>query len=1028
MPDATNGRLFDQALADWRAALERVSREADGAGALLEERLEGADSEGEFEAVRARVSELRKTGARTVHALESMLRRHAELYMEWRAERRYEPEVLDRRVEELAVLVADRPEQAGQQWLAEVFDALDALEGSAVDRFASADVPWPPALRPGARRIGDALRQWKSGDHETGRELLEALAEQGLEGWERVLGPRLRSRAHRLAAWVALRRLRRPDEAGRHLSQAIELFPYEGRMHAERAAYYLSIGQLDLAATDAQHAVELATDDAAGYVELGIWAELRADFDDADELYRKALRLLPTLDVARLHTRAALLDPPGRLLIAAAERLLEARRPADALELAERALTADLRGSELHPQAAAHRLRSVALERIAGGGTPEAAAAAAEAGKLYVWNGDMGTAIEQFERALALDGESEEVGWLLADARLSTSLPLGSSMPDAALVAQAREHWVQWAAKVGLPKGDTSWAYLTRAIIADLATQQTGADRLSGVWEALMYVEKAIVHDDVDAQRWGYAAQYLRYAGLRALAFEAAERGYRLSAGDRQVLVERLPLLADRGKLEEAEEVAQMLVTMFGNDPWVSAARAWLALRTKRETRYREALELLDLPLAAGNDPGWYYELRALCLTALGDAERAREDMRRLLASAPAIDGTTKCRLAAAAVAVGDMDDAGRWLDEAKADPTSRPVVCASVAGFVQLAEDELDAAAELLGNAAQHAESAVELEDMLELTRARLAMLPAGADQAAARARVVDALERGTVAQRIQWLHEHSPDADAELAERSRRVPDVELIRTTLGAIRGRRMLQAGLPEDAELAYRKLIGSPFEPEATLGLTKAIWALASERSAAGDSDAVRRLFDQLNALRGVSVAETAIAVASALERQGAYADARTELVRAIEAARDPSELQELHQRAGGMALADDDVEAAARHFTTALESARACGDPVRIGQSEVRLALVAVHQRDHTAAATHLVAATRAWREAGAFDPRVALVGELRGLAERGRGGSWAGPASEALRLVEDVVKPYDGGATSTPALEALWRELTANR
>ena len=1024
-PDASFRPAFEQLLADWRSVLDRVRDEAGRAGTLLEERLGEADSEGDYEAVRGRVSEVRKAGTRTLQALESLRRRHAELYAEWRAERRYEHEVLDRRVDELAALIADRPWEAAQQWLDEVFDALDALEWSAVDRFAGAEIPWPSTLQPAARRIGDALRQWKTGDHETGRELLRELAEQRLEGWERVLSPRLRSRAHRLAAWVALRRLRQPEEAGRHLTEAIELFPYEGRMHAERAAYYLSIGKLDLAATDAQHAVELATDDAAGYLELGIWAELRADFDDADELYRKALRLLPTLDVVHLHTRAALLDPPGRLLIAAAERLLEANRPRDALELAERALSADLRGSELHPQAAAHRLRSIALERIPHPRTPEASAAAAEAGKLYLWNGDVGMAIEQFERALALDGDSEEVGWLLADARVSTSLPLGSRMPDEALVAEARELWEGWAAKVGLPKGDTSWAYLTRAIIADLATQQAGADRLSGVWQALMYVEKAIVHDDVDAQRWGYAAQYLRYAGLRALAFEAADRGYRLGSGDRQVLVERLPLLAGLGKLEEAEEAAQLLVTMFGNDPWVSAARAWLALRTKRETRYREALALLDLPLAAGNDPSWYYELRALCRTALGDADRARQDMLKLLAAAPPIDGTTKCRLAAAAVAVGEPADAARWLEEAQADPTSRPVICQSVAGFAQLAEDELDAAAALLVDAAEHADSAVELEDMLELTRARLAMLPADADRAAARGRVVDDLERGTVAQRIQWLQDHPPDPDAELVEQLERHRDTELIRTTLLAIRGRRLLHAGRYADADQAYRELIGSQFEPEATLGLTKAIWALASEQAAEGNSDGVRRLFDQLNALRGVSVAETAIAVASALERHGAYDDARAELVRAIDAARDQSELQELHQRAGGLALAANDLEGSAQHFTTALESARACGDAVRIGQSEVRLALLAVHQHDHAAVATHLVAAARAWREAGAIDPHVALVGELRGLVERRRGGSWGVAAGEALRLVEDAAKPHhDGGSASASALEPLRREL----
>ena len=52
---------------------------------------------------------------------------------------------------------------------------------------------------------------------------------------------------------------------------------------------------------------------------------------------------------------------------------------------------------------------------------------------------------------------------------------------------------------------------------------------------------------------------------------------------------------------------------MFGNDPWVSAARAWLAIHSAGESRYSLGLARLELPIAGGNDPSWYYEMRALC-------------------------------------------------------------------------------------------------------------------------------------------------------------------------------------------------------------------------------------------------------------------------------------------------------------------------------------------------------------------------------------------------------------------------------
>ena len=664
-PAVTLPLVLDDSLTAWRAMFDRVATEVRDHRSLFDEALQDADSEGAHARALAELAALRGRGELSIAAVNDLIRGVEELQAEWRAARRYQPDVLERRAGELAAKVADDPENGAQEWLTEVFDALEAPDWDAAELVAATSVRWPDTLVRGAASIQAGIARWHAGEHASGLELMELIGDAQLAGWSHVLNPYLRSRAHRLAAWVSLRRLKQASIAEQHLGKAIELWPYGGRMHAERAAYHLSTFDLDRAASDAQRSVELAKDDAAGYLELGIWAELSGDFEDADEFYQKALDLLPLFDVARLGTRVSIIDPPGRLLSRAAEILLAARRPRDALKVADQALEADMRGPELHPQVEAHRVRSLALEQLAEHPVREAATAAAMAGKLYVWNGEVIKAIGQLQRAEALDGELEDVGWLLADATLTTSLPLGRIEPDQAAVGQARQTWERWAQKMGTPRADTSWAYLTRAMIADLETQAPGADRLAGIWEALLYVEKAIVHDGVDAQRWGYAAQYLRYANLDELAFEAAERGYRLGAGDRQVLAERLAQLVSRGRLEEAEHVAEELVTMFGNDPWVSAARAWLAIHGDRPTRYSDGLGLLELPLAEGNDPSWYYEMRALCHVGMHDVGAARDDFRELLENTPPIGGTTKCRLAMASVATGDAEQAACWSQEA---------------------------------------------------------------------------------------------------------------------------------------------------------------------------------------------------------------------------------------------------------------------------------------------------------------------------------------------------------------------------
>ena len=728
--------------AAWRAAFDRVTEELAASTRAFDETLADADSEEAHAGALAELAGVRARAELSIAALSDLTRRVEVLHAEWRAARRYDPEVLERLLGELGEKVAAHAETGAQDWLSELFDALESLEWDAVARLTGG-ISWPPELQDGAQELAAGLERWGRGEHAVGLELMERLGDAELDGWSSVLDDRLSSRALRLAAWIALRRLRKPDLAERHLSAALTLWPHAGRMHAERAAYYLSIGDLDRAATDAQRSVELAQDDAAGYLELGIWAELSGDFDDADQFYRKSLALLPTIDVARLGTRVSLMDPPGRLLTRAAERMLDVHRPRDALHLAEQALHADQRGPELHPQSAAHHARFRALQQLRDRPAREAAEAALEAGRLYAWNGAVGTAVELFERAEALDDSLEEVGWLLADARLTTSLPRGATMTDQRVVTQALETWERWARKVGPPRDDTSWAYLTRAMIADLGTQHPGANRLEGIWVALLNVEKALLHDDVDPPRWGYVAQYLRYLHLDDLALEATDRGYKLGSGDRQVLAERLAQLAYRGRLAEADQVAEELVTMFGNDPWVSAARAWLAIHSDRPSRYADGLGLLELPLAGGNDPSWYYEMRALCHVGLKRVDAARSDFRGMLRHALPVDGTTKSRLEIAAVALGDATQAGRWSSEAARDPTSRPITLRTADAFAAFARGEPDAAVALLTEATEHATSIVELHDVCDMTRLRLPLLAADDDVLAGWERAVDRRSR---------------------------------------------------------------------------------------------------------------------------------------------------------------------------------------------------------------------------------------------------------------------------------------------
>ena len=140
--------------------------------------------------------------------------------------------------------------------------------------------------------------------------------------------------------------------------------------------------------------------------------------------------------------------------------------------------------------------------------------------------------------------------------------------------------------------------------------------------------------------------------------------------------------------------------------------------------------------------------------------------------------------------------------------------------------------------------------------------------------------------------------------------------------AAKARRDAHAGRLSEAAAAYQELLGTRFEPEATAGLTRILGRLAGQQAAAGEVQQVKELTERMTALGHVSRAEVATTVASALEQSGRRSQAREQLEAAIATATDDRERTKLHQRAGGLALAEDDLDDAAEHFQAALEIAR----------------------------------------------------------------------------------------------------------
>src|SRR5919198_5154454 len=358
----------------WRAAFEEIEHDAAELREVLDQQLAAAASTDAHDRAGSVLREVAGKGRRALSEIQSLVAYVGALRDEWAAEHR-------------------------------------AGEETAAAAIATAPLPWPDQLRPGAERLGGAFAHWRDGGRAPKLEPVEELASRRLEGWEEVPTAYLGARAHRFAAWTALRTRGDAETAGRHIEDAVRLYPYAGRMHAERAAFHLFVGDFERATTDAQHAIEKAPQDPAGYIALGGCAELTGKFTSADDLYRRACERMPTAAIARIHGRTALVDPTGRLLKVAAAKLLEAGRPEQALALANEALLSGVRGSEAHPEANVQVIRRRALELLEDRGG--AAEAAMQAGRLCIWNGDIDCALEELGGAVEPD-TNEQAGRALA--------------------------------------------------------------------------------------------------------------------------------------------------------------------------------------------------------------------------------------------------------------------------------------------------------------------------------------------------------------------------------------------------------------------------------------------------------------------------------------------------------------------------------------------------------------------------------------------------------------------------------------
>ena len=316
----------------------------------------------------------------------------------------------------------------------------------------------------------------------------------------------------------------------------------------------------------------------------------------------------------------------------------------EALRIVELALTMEL-GDESYPEAPVQQLKA---DLLADRGQYAAAAQwYYEAGRRYSWRDEPKTAARLLERAVSLKKHFPEACWSWMDAERAQAYDEEPPFVNRRALERSLNAWHN-GIQSGWPEKSFFWAYTTRALVCELEARLHPARRLNHWWDAIRWLEAALVLDPNDAYSWAYLGRFFRYLDLESNGEIVTSRAVELDEDNLASLEERAAVLANRGRWEEAAPIIDRRRELEANT-WSDAVSAYIhigqanfaAAQVLYEgqplpdplpwlSNYEEALRLLE-PLVSTDDDTWYLEMYATCLRFLpGREEEAARASERV--------------------------------------------------------------------------------------------------------------------------------------------------------------------------------------------------------------------------------------------------------------------------------------------------------------------------------------------------------------------------------------------------------------
>jgi tetratricopeptide (TPR) repeat protein len=417
-----------------------------------------------------------------------------------------------------------------------------------------------------------------------------------------------------------------------------------------------------------------------------------ANYDQTLEFFKEAAQLAPDLvptmvDVILapdiLPTALAASDKDGNAHYTLAKLHHTLRSYQLALREVNQALDIGLIGESSYPQAPALQLKAQILEATEK--WEEAAQCFYEAGRYFYWNSEYVMAREQFGHAAKLRPDHAPTYWYLADDLLMYSY--APEPPDTleTLTKECLEIWDR-GFDLGLPGTEYAWVYVTRALINGQQVNLPYASQWALSWEAIIYLERAMLLGKEDADTWAYLGRYYRALNLASNPLNATERALNNNDTNLVALAERAAILAIVGRFKDAEEAIKRFQEQRQDEVWMDGVRAYVLFY---KGQHREALDLLNGILKRNANDIWPRGFRAFCYRLLGEHLREAKDYRVILKKfkMPDVglaDIPHQSIYGDAAYCLGEIQTAIIILENSLKDPTANPHFRLGLCYFVQ--------------------------------------------------------------------------------------------------------------------------------------------------------------------------------------------------------------------------------------------------------------------------------------------------------------------------------------------------------